>query len=254
MQNSVKVSVIIPSYNDAEYLPEAITSLESQTFQDFETIIVDDASTDPKSLEVLKGLEKKGHRVIYLEKNSGPSVARNRGIEIAKGEYILPLDADDKIASSYIEKAKEMLDQESNLGIVYCKAELFGAKNERWELPPFRFPEILVGNMIFATAMYRKSDWERVGGYNENMRHGNEDYDFWLSLLELGVGVYQIPEVLFSYRIKEKSRTIKLQQENKEIETFMQIFRNHEHLYLENIEVFFKELQRRQSEIEKKRC
>ncbi len=246
MQDSVKVSVIIPTYNDGEYLPETIASLKEQTFEDFEVIVIDDASTDPKSLDILDKLQAEGYTVIRLQKNSGPSVARNRGIEIAKGAYILPLDADDKIAPTYLEKAAKILDTQEQVGIVYCKAELFGAKSGEWELPPFRFPDILVGNMIFATAMYRKSDWEKTGGYRENMRHGNEDYDFWLSLIELGREVYRIPETLFYYRIKENSRTIRLQSDSdKEIDTYLQIFHNHKKLYLDNIGIIFETLYRR---------
>ena len=148
MQNSVKVSVVIPTYNDGEYLSETIETLKNQTFQNFETVIVNDASTDSKTLEMLSKLEKEGYKVIHLQKNSGPSVARNRGIQEACGEYILPLDADDKIAPSYIEKAKDILDRDKNIGIVYCKAEFFGNRVGKWNLPPFKFPDILVKNMI----------------------------------------------------------------------------------------------------------
>ncbi len=253
MQNTIKLSVVIPTYNDGEYLLETIASLENQTFKNFETIIIDDASNDPKSLTVLKELETKGYKIIYLQKNSGPSVARNKGIENALGEYILPLDADDKIAPTYLEKAKTILDTNEKIGIVYCEAELFGEKQGKWELPPYAFPQILAANMIFATGMYRKNDWEEVGGYRENMRQGNEDYDFWLSLIELGREVYQIPEILFSYRIKKTSRTIKLQSnDNAVIDTYQQIFHNHKKLYLDNIRVLFEALYNRQQLINSK--
>ena len=178
---SIEISVIIPCYNDGIYLNDAIDSLNAQTFGDFEIIIVDDASSDEETLKILSKLVQNNIRVIHLEKNSGPSVARNTGIKIAKGDYILPLDSDDKILPTYLEKAKEILDAVEDMGIVYCEAELFGLITGKWPLPPYSFPEILAGNMIFSTAMYRRADWETVGGYNENMIHGNEDYDFWLS-------------------------------------------------------------------------
>jgi glycosyltransferase involved in cell wall biosynthesis len=251
-----EVTVVIPTFNDGKYLHEALGSLEKQTFKNFEVIIVDDASNDKESIDAINSLKQKSYsynlKVIELEKNSGPAVARNRGIKAANGKYILPLDADDKIAPSYIEKAKKILDTKSEIGIVYCEAELFGEMSGKWDLQPYSFPEILVGNMIFATALFRKSDWKKVGGYNEDMHHGNEDYDFWLSLLELGVGVYQIPEILFSYRIKEHSRTRKLQNENREVQTYLQIYNNHKSLYLAHIDIFFKELYNRQKLIEQK--
>ena len=242
------ISIIIPTFNDAAYLAETLQSLDDQTYRNFEIILVDDASTDADTLQILNKLSHPKLRLIQLESNSGPAVARNRGIEIAKGKYILPLDADDKIAPTYLEKAKQILDEDNHIGIVYCEAEFFGDKTGKWELPAYSFPEILVANMIFATGMYRKEDWKSVGGYNENMRQGNEDYDFWLSILELGREVHRIPEVLFYYRIKGHSRTTQLNDNpTKEIDTYEQIFHNHQKLYLDNIRVLFEELHRRQA-------
>ena len=250
MSEQVKTTVVIPCYNDGEHIRETIDSVNAQTAENIEIIIVDDASTDDKTLEILKNLDQPNLSVLFLAQNSGPAVARNRGIEKAKGEYILPLDADDKIAPSYVEKAQNILDNDHHTGIVYCKAAFFGDKTGPWELPEYRFPDILVGNMIFATALYRKSDWEKVGGYNENMRKGNEDYDFWISLLELDRKVHQLPETLFYYRIKPVSRTTMLKEDaHSEIDTYEQIFHNHRSLYLKHIRIFFETLKERQTEI-----
>jgi len=250
---SIEISVIIPCYNDGIYLNDAIESLNAQTFRDFEIIIVDDASSDEETLKILSRLSQDNIKVIHLEKNSGLSTARNTGIKIAKGDYILPLDADDKILPTYLEKAKEILDMNKDTGIVYCEAEFFGLKTGKWPLPPYSFPEILVGNMIFATAMYRKTDWQNVGGYNKNMIHGNEDYDFWLSILELNREVYQIPEILFNYRIKEDSMLTRLASNyNNELNSYAQIFYNHKELYASNIRSVFAEIKRKQLIIDDK--
>jgi len=253
MKPPIDVSVIIPCFNDGEFIEETIHSLEAQSYQGFEIIIVDDASTDELTPKILAALSHPRLTVIQLNANSGPAVARNRGIEIAKGNYILPLDADDKIAPGYLEKAKAVLDSRDEIGIVYCEAEFFGDKTGKWELPPYAFPEILVGNMVFATGMYRREDWEKVGGYRENMRQGNEDYDFWLSLIELKRDVYQIPEVLFSYRIKKTSRTTKLHADTAaEIDTYEQIYHNHKDLYHSHIRVMFESLHERQARMQEK--
>ncbi len=250
MQEKVITTVVIPCYNDGEYIEETIASINAQSASGIEIIIVDDASTDLKTIETLKALKQRNLKVIFLENNGGPSVARNSAIKEAKGKYILPLDADDKIAPTYIEKAQKILNEKNEVGIVYCEAELFGDKRDKWELPPYSFPEILTGNMIFATALFRRADWKVVGGYNENMRYGNEDYDFWLSLIELGREVYQIPETLFFYRIKHSSRTTELQSNiEREIDTFEQIFNNHKELYLKNIRVFFKTIKEQQNKL-----
>ena len=250
MNNEIEVSVIIPCFNDGEYLEETVASINAQTFKELEIIIVDDASTDENTLKILQSFQQKNLKVMSNLKNSGPSVSRNKGIFEAKGKYILPVDADDTISPTYIEKAKKILESDSHIGIVYCEASLFGEKQGLWELEAYRFPEILTGNMIFATALYRKADWEAVGGYNENMRYGNEDYDFWLSLIEKKLDVYRIPEVLFQYRIKASSRTTQLaQNQNHKIETLKQIFLNHKALYVENIEVIFSTLDRQHQSI-----
>ena len=242
-----EISVIIPCYNDGKYLQAALDSLDQQRFQNFEIILVDDASTEHYTQELLERLEHPKLKIVRLSKNSGPAVARNRGIEAAKGRYILPLDADDKIAPSYLQRAKEILDERDEVGIVYCRATLFGERWGEWQLPPYSFPEILTGNMIFATAMYRYDDWKEVGGYNENMRQGNEDYDFWLSLIERGCEVYQIPETLFYYRIKHSSRTTQLLSDpKKKIDTLEQIYHNHKQLYMEHMRVFFEVLDQKE--------
>ena len=247
IQNSL-ISIIIPCYNDGIYIHETLQSLNTQTFQNFEILIIDDASNDGETIKILSELKQDNLQVIFLDKNSGPAVARNKGIEIARGKYILPLDADDKIESTYLEKAKNVLDKDPNMGIVYCEADFFGLKTGKWDLPPYEFPKILISNMIFATAMYRKDDWKTVGGYNAQMLLGNEDYNFWLSLLELEKTVYQIPETLFHYRIKKVSRTTKLRSNEKnEISSYIQIFHNHPKLYSENINIFFEELKRKEN-------
>ncbi len=253
MNKNFKVSIIMPCYNDGIYLEEAIESALNQTLKDIEIIIIDDASIDQETLDVLSKLDKDNLTVIYLEKNVGPAVARNKGIELAKGKYILPLDSDDKIAPTYVEKAVKILEEDNNIGIVYCEAELFGEQQGKWNLPAYSFSEILIGNMIFATAMYRKEDWKKVNGYNENMVHGYEDYDFWLLLLELGNRVYQIPEILFSYRIKKISRSTKLAKElDNEINSYMQIFENHQNSYIKNVKIIYKELKNKQNIIQEK--
>ena len=204
--NMPKVSVIIPCYNQAQYLDESIDSVLAQTFQDFEIIVVDDGSDDKTSMKILNNYKKPKTKLIRTS-NQGPSCARNTGIKIANGDYILPLDADDRIEDSYLEKAVNILDKHPEIGIVYCEAELFGKQSGKWDLEEYAFPDVLLHNCIFCTAMFRKSDWAKVGGYKKEMNINIEDWEFWLSLIEQGLEVYRIPEVLFYYRIKKVSRT-----------------------------------------------
>lgn len=241
MSNGIRVSVIMPCYNQGQYIDAAVTSVLAQTFSAIEIIVINDGSTDRATVQLLQTYEKPNLVVIHTD-NRGPSAARNTGIERAIGEYILPLDADDRIAPTFLAKAVSILDRDPQVGIVYSQAELFGATVGRFDLPPYSFPEILLGNMIFNTSLYRRCDWETVGGYNENMVWGWEDYDFWLSLLELGRTVVQIPEVLYFHRELPNSRSQQM-TEAAWVKSHAQIFRNHPQLYADHIEVLFQEMQ-----------
>lgn len=231
---AMKVSVIIPCYNHWQFLSEALNSVLSQTHKDIEIIVVDDGSEKQPDGATIDFIEKNKITLIKIS-NAGPSVARNRGIEAAQGELILPLDADDKIDSTYIEKAIIRFTQDASVGIVYCDAQYFGEKSGKWELPPYNFPDILLDNYIFAAALFKRTDWQTVGGYNANMIYGWEDHDFWLSLIELKRTIVRIPETLFYYRQQTESRTSEFTSEQK-VAMFDCMVKNHKKLYSENIE------------------
>jgi glycosyltransferase involved in cell wall biosynthesis len=235
-----KVSVVIPCFNQAQFIGEAIASVQAQTCRDFEIIIVNDGSTDSESAAILDSYSSPAIKVIHTP-NRGVACARNHGIGQATGLYVLPLDADDKIADSYMEKAVAVLDSNPYVGIVYCQAEFFGEKTGLWELPEYSFPEILLWNMIFCSGFYRRSDWERAGGYNPNMKYGLADYDFWLSLVGLGREVYQIPERLFMYRQRSGSMNKSITGDEM-VYLYTQLYKNHAELYSENISIVFRHI------------
>lgn len=228
-----RVSVIIPCYNQGMYIDEAVDSVLNQTYQDLEIIVVNDGSVDEQTKQLLSNYERPKTKVIHTT-NQGLATSRNNGIRIATGEFILPLDADDKIGRQYVEEAVALFDKDPDLGIVYCMAEYFGAKKGIWALPPYSLEGLLLENMIFNAALFRKKDWEAVNGYNPNMKYCYEDWDFWLSLVELGRKVYRIPKVLFYYRITHASM-IRKSTDDQMIDMRVQLFRNHEELYLNSI-------------------
>ena len=199
-----KVSVVVPCYNHGTFLDEAIASVLSQSHQDYEIVVVDDGSDDAQTLDILDRMNRPNIRVIRTE-NRGLAHARNQGIKEATGAYILPLDADDKIGKEYLELAVGILDKKSEIGIVYCKAVYFGDQDGLVDLPEFSIDRILKKNIIFCSGVFRKKDWVTVGGYKENMVYGLEDWDFWLSLISLGLKPHRIPQTLFYYRIKKTS-------------------------------------------------
>jgi glycosyltransferase involved in cell wall biosynthesis len=231
-----RVSVIIPCYNHGRYLGEAVASVLAQTYDDYEIIIVNDGSTDPETNTLLASWDSPKTRVIQTD-NQGLAAARNNGIREAGGEYILPLDADDRIGETYLAKAVKVLDAENEVGIVYCRARLFGARDADWNLPEFSLQEMLVDNVIFCSAVFRRSDWDLAGGYDTGLTYGWEDYDLWLSLLELGRKVYQIPEILFYYRVSADSM-VRARPRRHKLETFAGIYRKHHQFFSDNIEVW----------------
>ena len=163
------VSVIMPCYNDGRYIKEAIDSLRRQTYSNFELIIVDDGSDDSETVSILSTLND-GKTTVLHTNHLRPAGARNYGIERARGKYILPLDSDDTIEPTYLEKAVNVLETQPDIGVVYCQADLFGEKSGRWELPDYSRRAMLLDNIVFVTSMFYRSDWETVGGFKTSFQ------------------------------------------------------------------------------------
>lgn len=212
MTHAPLISIIVPCYNQAQYLDECLESVLNQTFSNWECIIVNDGSPDHTE-DIAKKWCEKDSRFIYLNKeNGGLSSARNAGITIAKGEWILPLDSDDKIGSQYLELAEKEFNK--GYSLIYCKAELFGARTGAWNLPEFDLKKLSHSNMIFCTAFFKKEDWTTIGGYDEKMIYGYEDWEFWINLLKDGnKKVLRLDSTLFFYRTKEESMVTNLKGE-----------------------------------------
>ena len=227
----IGVSVIIPCYNQGKYIEETIQSVLASTYTDLEIIVINDGSSDSLTNNLLKTKEWPKTR-IYHTLNQGVSASRNFGIKKSSGKYILPLDADDKIDRTYIEKAIKIFENSSDVLLVYSRAIFFGRKNKKWLLPEFSMEIMLCQNVIYCSAIFRRSDFDKTGGYNSNMKGGFEDWDFWLSLLEIegGGNVIRIDEPLFFYRIKARSRNtgINSAMYSKLRKT---IYENHKKLY-----------------------
>jgi glycosyltransferase involved in cell wall biosynthesis len=242
MENKTSlVSIIVPCYNHGIFIREALQSIQKQTYNEWECIIVDNGSTDnTRKIAEKYSRSDKRFRYIYLQQQ-GVSKARNIGINNSLGKFILPLDADDKIGSDYLIKAVKVLEKNDSVKIVYCNAELFGALNHKWELPEFTMQNMILENCIFCTAFFRRVDYDKTRGYNEQMIMGFEDWDFWLELLKTGGEVYKIDKTLFHYRIRSESRNSQLDAEKQKF-LRKQIYRNHKELiekYLEIPDVLF---------------
>lgn len=208
------VSVIVPLYNAAPYIREALGSIVASTYRPLEVVVVDDGSSDTSLAESKAFAALHAEVRVIHQANAGVSSARNHAIREAKGELILPVDADDKISPNYIEKAVEAMQED--VRIVGCRACYFGAKEGEWRLPEYR-PELLARkNMIPITSLFRKSDWKRVGGFCEEEIY-REDWDFWLSLMELGGRYVRLEETGLYYRVLPHSRRTNAKQQKRVI-------------------------------------
>ena len=195
------VSIIISCFNQEKFITDAIMSAENQTYKDIEIVFIDDCSTDG-SLEVANELKKKYTNIVVLknETNLGVIDSRNKAIDVAKGFYILPLDGDDTIEPTYIEKAVKVFDENPDVGFVYCKARKFGVVNEDWNLPKFNKESFIFANCIVNSSLFRKSDFIKLGKYKSYMYSWTEDYDLWMSFVEAGLLPYRIDKILYNHR------------------------------------------------------
>ena len=208
------VSVIVPLFNASEYIAETLESVLASTYRPIEIVVVDDGSTDNSPAVANKVADSHPEVRVIHQPNAGVSAARNHAIREAKGEWILPVDADDKISDTYIEHAVTAISD--NVRIICCRAEYFGAKEGEWRLPEFS-PELLARrNMIHISSLFRKADWQHVGGFCEEEIY-REDWDFWLSLMELGGKYVRIDEVGLYYRVLPSSRRKKAKEQKRAI-------------------------------------
>lgn len=231
--NHPLVSIIMPCYNKEPFIAEALESVEAQTYTNWEVVLIDDGSPDKTIGAAQRYVEEHSwpeEKVLYLkQENQGPSVARNNGIRASHGELILPLDPDDLLESTYIEKAVKVLQSHPEIKLVYCEADSFGAWSGPWPQRPYNYETLLWYNVIHNSALYRRADYDLTQGYNPNMRHGLEDWDFYLSLLKKDDEVRCLNEILYHWRAVPEQRTEDANKHQQEL--LRQIYHNHKELY-----------------------
>ena len=226
------VTIIITNYNKVDYIKKSIDSALDQTYSDFNVLIIDDGSSDG-SLDIIRSYDSNPKISLILQENIGVIKTRNKAINSAKGDYILQLDGDDALHPEYLSWTVPVLTVNTDVGIVFCKTELFGSKNGVWDLGEYSLINQLTTNQIVVTALFRKADFVKTKGYSEDFARGYEDWDFWLSLLELGLEVKEINRVGFYYRILKNSRNSSFSKDlEKELKT--RIYKSHQDLYLSN--------------------
>ena len=215
-----RVSVIIPTYNCQTYIAEAVESVLAQTYQDFELIVIDDGSTD----NTRQVLEPYLDRIIYLyQENQGESVARNRGIQVAQGEYIAFLDSDDLWLLHKLERQVAVMDALPEAVLVYSYSYAINASRERISHRGSNrvgqgetglhsvFEQLVTNNFISnpGTVMVRKQILESMTPFDPALQWG-EDWDLWLRLSLKGPFAF-VPEPLACYRIRQPGRRLRIE-------------------------------------------
>ena len=241
MRDSVKmntplVSIIIPCYNDWQYVEQAVISVLNQTYTNIEVIVVDDGSNE-KTKQVLKEIEPKITKLI-IQENHGQGRARNVGISASKGEYIITLDSDDFFEPTFTQKAVSILTENNNIKLVTCYSNLIFENGTISVYKPSggELKNILFRNIAMGSVMFRKDDWQSVSGYDEEMRNGFEDWEFYIRLLNNSGKAHVVKEALFNYRKRLISTTSQANKKKHEILKYIYI--KHKGLYINNYDNF----------------
>jgi glycosyltransferase involved in cell wall biosynthesis len=202
-----KVSVIMPVYNGENYLHEAITSILSQSFTDFEFVIIDDGSDD-RSWEIMQSIHDSRIRLERNEINMGLIATLNRGIKLAKGEYIARMDCDDVSLPTRLKMQAMFLDTNQDIGMVGTDFEMIASDGTPWNPPKFfdvpTEPNFVEWNLYFsccvchASIMVRKTVYSGLGGYKDDFIHA-EDYDLFLRAVSC-TKIANLPDVMYKVR------------------------------------------------------
>jgi len=205
MDRPPRVTVVIPCFNLGQFVDDAVTSVFEQTYHDFDIVVVDDGSTDKGTQDRLAALAGRPRVSVVRSSNRGLSAARNLGIAHASGEYICALDADDRLRPAWLERATALLNADPELAFVSHWVQAFGDRSFTWTPVRCDLAALLDCNVVNGAALFRRSLIQRVGGFDESMREGCEDWEFWIRVTEQGHIGAIVPELLYDYRQRPDS-------------------------------------------------
>ncbi|MCS6243440.1 MAG: glycosyltransferase [Opitutus sp.] len=202
----VTISAVVTCYNYADFLLPCVRSVVEQTRPVDEIIIVDDGSTDDSALvaeRCIAAFPQANIRLLRQANSGQPALARNAGIHQARGDYILPVDADDRIDPGYIEACCEAIEDQPTVGLIY--ADPIYIKNGQAKqvvAGQFSVASMKLGNQLVYCSLYKRELWCRIGGYRDNIR-GYEDWDFWVAIALLEVKVVHLSRPGLLYNEKD---------------------------------------------------
>jgi glycosyltransferase involved in cell wall biosynthesis len=212
------ISIVVRCHNYGRYLPEAIESALAQDYPNLEVIVIDDGSTDD-SLEVASRYRDRVK--VFTQQNEGLARTSNRGASEAKGEYVMFLDADDRLEPTYVSELHDALDRKPEASFAYCSARLFGAESRIAPARPFSAFSLVRGrNYVNTSALTRRGDYLDAGGYPKDLGEGAfDDWDFWLTMVKRGHRGTYVPKPLLLWRRHEGGSKNPPSRGTSEIET-----------------------------------
>ncbi len=231
-----KVSIIIPCYQQAHFLADAVTSVIAQSYRDWECVIVDDGSPDDTAAVAAQLIATyPTHRIRLIRKtNGGLADARNAGIRAAQGAYLLPLDADDRLHPDYLNETVSILEHQADIAVVYVDEQNFGETSHVHRKDISTIARLLHSNVHDYCSLYRRAVWEAVGGYSPAMYLGAEDWSFWLSAAKLGFRSHHLAKPLFLYRNRPGTMVAQVHANQELVKA---------HLVMHHPDVFSKDVQ-----------
>ena len=207
----MKASLVIPCYNAGRFLPIAMHTAREQSAYLNEVIIVNDGSTDDYTLKVLKQYDKEA-TILNLETNKGLAAARNAGARQAQSPYVFFLDADDYLEDGFLKEALQAIEHDNQIGAVSSFFLAYHLNNvgritttSLNRSPGGDVLDYLISNRSCGCALVRKDTWQAIGGYDELMKHGMEDWEFWLRLTASGNTIHILKHPYYHYHVRASS-------------------------------------------------
>lgn len=214
------VTFVIPCYNHGRFVGEAVRSSLSQRGVHVHVVVVDDGSDDGSTPDACEACAGKRVRVIH-QPNKGLPAARNRGAADADTPYLVFLDADDYVRPRFARTLYNAITAQDDPGVshAYCQEQLVGLGHGVWRVPDWDVRLLKITNLHPVTCLVRRDCFEAVGGFNESMTRGYEDWDLWLSFAERGWRGLRVREPLFVWRRHSHDTMV------------MNVIHDHERLY-----------------------
>ena len=222
------ITIIVPCYNNEQYITDAIESIKAQSYHFWECIIVNDGSTDKSEEKILSAIKDDDRFTYIKQENLGPGAARNNGAKLAKGKYMTMLDSDDIIGKDYLSKAVSYLDEHDKCVLYYGYIIHFDDTGKEYKVKPkcSFYWQIFTHNIFNTTCVYRTKDFQNIGGYNEQLDN-KEDWEFYIRLLYRNRPFYIDDVLAFKYRHHEGHRN----KDGAEDEYFMKIMKLNPYIY-----------------------